>query len=129
MPKPTEQPAAEQAVQPTQAELMAELQAALTKGDFKAVTAISRKIDTLTRAAEKAELDAKRAVLDAIAEDVNGKFCASVAFFGKFGEVSHVIGYAGYAEQPAFLVTESVQCSDIVTFFSEIKQDSRVEVT
>ena len=39
----------------TQTELMAELQTALTKGDFKAVTAISRKIDTLTRAAEKAE--------------------------------------------------------------------------
>ena len=54
----------------TQEQLMAELQSALTKGDFKSVAQISRKIDTLTRATEKAELDAKRAILDSMIEGV-----------------------------------------------------------
>jgi len=54
----------------TQGQLMASLQSALDKADFKAVAQISRKIDTLTRATEKAELDAKRAVLDSMIDEV-----------------------------------------------------------
>lgn len=51
------------APEPTEAELMQELQNALTKGDFRAVATISRKIDQKTKAAEKAELDAKHVAL------------------------------------------------------------------
>lgn len=92
MPKQTEQPAAEQAVQPTQAELMAELQTALTKGDFKAVTAISRKIDTLTRATEKAELEAKRAILDEITEVVKAAIFDAVLPYKESGELDAADG-------------------------------------
>lgn len=97
---------AEATAQPTQAELMAELQTALTKGDFKAVTAISRKIDTLTRAAEKAELDTKRAVLDAIAEDVKAAITLAIEPYKDSGQldVADGIWYADdFGEQAATL--------------------------
>ncbi len=60
-----EQPAPEPI---TQESLMAELQTAMGAGDFKAVAQVSRKIDTMQRAAEKSELDAKRAALDGLAD-------------------------------------------------------------
>ena len=56
--------------EPTEAELMAELEAALKSKDFKAVAAASRKLDSAVKAKEKAELDIKRAALDAMIEDV-----------------------------------------------------------
>ena len=56
--------------QPTEAELMAELQSALGKGDFKAVAACSRKIDGIVKAREKVELEVKRAALDAMISKV-----------------------------------------------------------
>lgn len=58
----------------TPEQLMSELQAAISKGDFKLVTQISRKIDTLQKATEKAELEAKRAVLDKVAERVKAVY-------------------------------------------------------
>lgn len=58
------------APEPTEAELMSELEAALKSKDFKAVAAASRKLDSAVKAKEKAELEAKRAVLDAMSADV-----------------------------------------------------------
>lgn len=49
-------------------QLMAQMQTAISNNDFKAVSQISRKIDSRNRAIEKAELDAKRAA----AEEVGG---------------------------------------------------------
>lgn len=51
-------------------ELMTKLQDALTAGDYKAVASVSRQIDIRERATEKAEVDAKRAELDAMSADV-----------------------------------------------------------
>jgi len=56
--------------EPTEAELMAELEAALKSKDFKAVAAASRKLDQSVKAKEKAELEAKRAALDAMIDEV-----------------------------------------------------------
>ncbi|KKN54536.1 hypothetical protein LCGC14_0591280 [marine sediment metagenome] len=56
--------------EPTEDELKAELQKALDSGDFKAVATVSRKIDTIIRAREKSELDAKRAALDSMVDKV-----------------------------------------------------------
>ena len=64
--------------QPTQKELMTELQTALSKGDFKAVATVSRKIDTMTKAAEKAEQDAKRAALDKVIEAVKSAIVKAI---------------------------------------------------
>lgn len=56
--------------EPTKEELMAQLQTALTAGDYKAVASVSRQIDQRERAAEKAELEAKRAELEAMQSGV-----------------------------------------------------------
>ena len=58
------------AVPETEAELMAALETALKSKDFKAVAAASRKLDTAVKAKEKAELDAKRAELDSMIDEV-----------------------------------------------------------
>ena len=60
------------APEPTEAELMESLEKALKSKDFKAVAAASRKLDSAVKAKEKAELEAKRLVLDAMTEDVKG---------------------------------------------------------
>ena len=59
----TEQPAQSAAVEPelTIEQLMAQMQDAISANDFKAVSQISRKIDTRNRAVEKTALDEKRA--------------------------------------------------------------------
>ena len=62
----------------TEAELMAELEAALKSKDFKAVAAASRKLDSAVKAKEKAELDIKRAALDAMIEDVKAVISKAV---------------------------------------------------
>ena len=49
---------------------MAELEAALKTKDFKAVAVASRKLDSAVKAKEKAELEVKRAALDAVSEEV-----------------------------------------------------------
>ena len=56
--------------EPTEEQLMAELQEALGKGDFRAVATVSRKIDSIVKGREKAELDAKRAALDTMKDKV-----------------------------------------------------------
>ena len=69
----TEEPIAQESVAPeppTKAQLMAELQTALSAGDYKAVATVSRQIDQRERTGEKAELEAKRAELDAMSESV-----------------------------------------------------------
>lgn len=64
--------AAEVAVaEPTEEQLMADLKGALDKGDFRAVATVSRKIDSIVKAREKADLDAKRAALDEIKDEVS----------------------------------------------------------
>ncbi|KKM13185.1 hypothetical protein LCGC14_1718870, partial [marine sediment metagenome] len=63
MTEETKQPAVAVA-EPTEAELMASLEAALKSKDFKAVAAASRKLDTAVKAKEKIELETKRAELD-----------------------------------------------------------------
>ena len=64
------EPEAPTAPEPTEAELMAELEKALASKDFKAVAAASRKLDSAVKAKEKVELEAKRAVLDAMTDEV-----------------------------------------------------------
>ena len=66
-------------VPPTQEQLMSDMQTALTAGDFKAVAKISRQIDSMQRAAEKAELDAKRAALEGMSQLVKGAINEAVA--------------------------------------------------
>jgi len=67
--------------QPTREQLMAELQSALSSGDFKAVAAVSRRIDTMTKAAEKAELTAKQAVLESVKEIVQTAYLEAITPF------------------------------------------------
>ena len=64
--------------QPTESELMAELKAALAKNDFKAVATISRKIDGLTKANEKAQLEAKTAALAKVVETVKSAIVKAI---------------------------------------------------
>jgi len=70
-----EQPAVEQ---PTKEQLMAEMQNAMTQGDWKLVSQVSRKIDNLVKTAEKAELAAKTAALDAIKTAVGDAITAVI---------------------------------------------------
>ena len=64
--------------QPTKESLMAELQNALSSGDYKAVASVSRKIDQIERQAEKAELETKRAELEAMSDSVKDAIMAAV---------------------------------------------------
>jgi len=66
------------APEPTEAELMAELEKALASKDFKAVAAASRKLDTAVKSKEKAELDEKRKALDAMIEQVKSAISKAV---------------------------------------------------
>jgi len=50
----------------TDAERMKAIEEIVKTGDYKAVAALSRKFDTVDKAKEKAELDAKRQALDAM---------------------------------------------------------------
>lgn len=79
--KPAEQPAL------TPQQLMSELQAALTKGDFKAVAQISRKIDQITKATEKAELEAKLTALKEISDTVANAIIEAVTPFVDSGQL------------------------------------------
>ena len=64
--------------QPTEAELKAELDKAYKSGDFKAIAAVARKIDTAVKAKEKSELDAKRAAVDKMIEKVKAAISKAV---------------------------------------------------
>lgn len=70
-PVASEQPVVEQ---PTKEQLMVEMKSAMTSGDWKLVSQVSRKIDIMTKAVEKAELEAKRAVLDQMVEVVKAAY-------------------------------------------------------
>ena len=63
-----EQPAVEPEL--TIEQLMAQMQDAISANDFKAVSQISRKIDTRNRAIEKAALDEKRAKAEQVGKAV-----------------------------------------------------------
>ena len=69
---------AEPVKEPTEAELMAELEAAMKTKDFKQVAAVSRKLDTAVKAQEKAVLENKRLLLDSIGEDVKAAISKAV---------------------------------------------------
>ena len=74
----TQAVAEEPVAQPTEAQLMAELEAALKSKDFKAVAAASRKLDQAVKAKEKAELEVKRAALDAMIDKVKNAIAKAV---------------------------------------------------
>ena len=63
-----EQPVAEPEL--TIEQLMAQMQDAISANDFKAVSQISRKIDTRNRAIEKSALDEKRAMAEQVGQSV-----------------------------------------------------------
>lgn len=64
--------------QPTEAELKAELDKAYKSGDFKAIAAVARKIDTAVKAKEKSELDAKRTVVAKMEDKVKAAITKAV---------------------------------------------------
>jgi hypothetical protein len=69
--------------EPTEAELMAELDKVLAaaktgKATFKDVAAVSRKLDTTVKAKEKVELETKRKALDAMIEQVKAAISKAV---------------------------------------------------
>ena len=78
--------------EPTEEELMAELETALKSKDFKAVAAASRKIDGIQKAKEKAELDAKRAALEAIGEKVKAAISKAVKPLVESGDLDAADG-------------------------------------
>jgi len=73
-------------------ELMAQLETALASKDFKAVAAASRKLDQAVKAKEKAELEAKRAILDEMAEKVKAVIAKAVKPLVDSGELDAADG-------------------------------------
>ena len=73
---PEQQPVAEPEL--TIEQLMAQMQDAITKNDFKLVSTISRKIDQRNRAIEKAELDQKRAAAEQVSKAVLENYLLAV---------------------------------------------------
>jgi len=73
-----DEPEVATAVEPTEDQLMAELDVAMKSKDFKTVAAVSRKIDTLQKAREKVELDAKKAALDSMSDKVKAAITKAV---------------------------------------------------
>ena len=63
---------------PTEAELMAQLDEAMKSKDFGKVAKVSREIDKLQSAKEKAEMDTKKAALDAIIDAVKSAIMKTV---------------------------------------------------
>lgn len=89
-PKTAVQPEPEK--QPTEAELMAQLESAFKQGDYKLIATISRKIDQLERAKEKAEADAKVAVLKVLGDKVGGSIMVAVQPLIDSGELDKADG-------------------------------------
>ena len=91
----TEEPIAQEQPTPeplTQEQLMAQLQTALTAGDYKAVATVSRQIDQRVRAGEKAELDAKKAELDAMCEGVKDVLMGAITPLVESGQLDKADG-------------------------------------
>lgn len=78
--------------EPTEEQLMAELEAALKSKDFKAVAAASRKLDSAVKAKEKAELDVKRAALDSMIDKVKASIQKAVKPLVDSGELDAAEG-------------------------------------
>lgn len=78
MAEDAKQTATPEAAPQTPEQLMADLQLALTNGDFKQVSAVSRKIDNITKAAEKVELEAKRAAVAKMEDKVKAAITKAV---------------------------------------------------
>jgi hypothetical protein len=76
----------------TEDQLTTELEAALATKDFKVVAAVSRKLDQYQKAKEKAELDAKRAELDAMIDKVKGAITKAVKPLVDSGELDAADG-------------------------------------
>ena len=76
----------------TEEQLMAELEKALASKDFKAVAAASRKIDSIVKTREKAELEIKRAALDAMSEKVKSAITKAVKGLVDGGELDAADG-------------------------------------
>ena len=94
-----DKPAAEQVAQEpiaqepiTQDQLMSQLQAALTKGDFKEVAKVSRAIDSLAKQAEKAELAIKQQALQGIIDSVKSAIMDSLSPMIESGELDAADG-------------------------------------
>ena len=83
---------AEVKAEPTEAELMQELESALKSKDFKAVAAASRKLDTAVKAKEKAEQSVKLAALDKIKDKVAAGISKVVKVFYDSGELNEADG-------------------------------------
>ena len=64
--------------EPTREELVAQMEALMASHDYKAAIPILRKIDQFDKAAEKAELDAKREALKAMEEGIKDAITAAV---------------------------------------------------
>ena len=92
--KPTgdvaEEPIAQEPV--TEEQLKAELQTALDSGDFKAVAQVSRKIDTIQKGKEKAELEAKRALLEGMSNRVKDILMTPITALIEAGELDAADG-------------------------------------
>ena len=90
--KAIESAVATPAAEPTEAELMAALESALKSKDFKAVAAASRKLDQAVKAKEKAELEVKRAALDAMIDKVKAAVVKAVKPLVDSGELDAADG-------------------------------------
>ncbi len=77
---------------PTEAQLMAELEAAMKTKDFKVIAAVSRKLDQFTKAHEKAELEVKRQALDAMSGKVKDAISKAVKGLVDSGELDAADG-------------------------------------
>jgi len=76
----------------TQEQLMSQLQTALTAGDYKAVASVSRQIDQRVRAGEKAELESKKAELDAMCEGVKDVLMGAITPLVESGQLDKADG-------------------------------------
>jgi len=83
---------AEPEPEPTEEELMALLEKALASKDFKAVAAASRKIDSIVKGREKAELEVKRAALEKMGEKVKAVIAKAVKGVVDSGELDEADG-------------------------------------
>ena len=78
--------------EPTESELMAELDKALKSKDFKSVAAVSRKIDGIQKSKEKSELEGKRKALDAMSDKVGAAISKAVKPLVDSGDLDQADG-------------------------------------
>ena len=76
--QPVATPAPVEVKQPTESELTAEMRTALSKNDYNLVATIARKIVTLSKANEKAQLEAKTAALAKVIDSVKSAIVKAI---------------------------------------------------